>query len=297
MIPSPAVKDTSGLTILIPSSLTSETRDERIRAYKVGQIARAASVYRVGNIIIYRDPQFDDSRFIDLLLRYAETPQYLRKHLFPLQKELRYAGILPPLRTPHHPIALKSSDLTDGEFRVGVVVPGPKKSETKVGSDTITWVDIGLDSPVPLKPSLRQARMGERVNVRIFSRRPIQVELVETDNIPVYWGYRTAIEDSLTGALDTVSGQDALILATSREGRVPDTLFLEELGRHIRSKSYTAVIFGSPRQGVESILAREGTDLSKYQCETLNTVPEQGTATVRTEEAVWATLSILNLIR
>lgn len=297
MIPSQAVKPRSNLTILIPSSLTSETKDERIRAYKVGQIARAASVFRVGNIIIYRDSQFDDSRFIDLLLRYAETPQYLRKHLFPLRKELKYAGILPPLRTQHHPTASKSSDLTDGEFRVGVVVPGPKKSETKVGSDTVTWVDIGVDSPVPLKPSSRKVQKGERVNVRIFSRRPIQVELVETDNIPVYWGYRTAIEDSLAGALDRISRQDALILATSREGRVLDTPFLEELGKQARLKSHTVVVFGSPKQGVESILAREGTDLSKYQCETLNTVPGQGTATVRTEEAVWATLSMLNLVR
>ena len=86
-------------------------------------------------------------------------------------------------------------------------------------------------------------------------------------------------------------------LATSRKGRVLDTRFLEELGKQARLKSYTVVVFGSPKQGVESILAREGTDLSKYQCETLNTVPGQGTATVRTEEAVWATLSVLNLVR
>ncbi|MCL7414469.1 MAG: RNA methyltransferase [ANME-2 cluster archaeon] len=297
MIPSPAIKQQSDLTILIPSSLTSETRDERIRTYKVGQIARAASVFRVSKIIIYRDPQFDDSRFIDLLLRYAETPQYLRKHLFPLQKELKYAGILPPLRTQHHPKASRSSDLSDGEFRVGVVVPGPKKSEKKVGSDAGTWVDIGIDSPVPIKSSLRGVQMGKRVNVRIFSRRPIQGELVETDDIPLYWGYRTIVENSLAGALDNISRQDTLMLATSRKGKVLDTPALEELGRQVRLKSHTVVVFGSPSEGVESILARDGIDLSKFQCESLNTVPGQGTATVRTEEAVWVTLSLLNLVR
>ena len=92
------------LSILIPSSLTSESKDPRIKTYKVGQIARLASIFRVDKIIIYKDPEYDDSKFIDLVLRYAETPQYLRKQLFPLRDELKYVGVIPPLRTPHHPL-------------------------------------------------------------------------------------------------------------------------------------------------------------------------------------------------
>jgi hypothetical protein len=287
------------LTILIPSSLTEETRDRRIKTYKVGQIARAASVFRVEKIIIYRDPKFDDSRFIDLLLRYAETPQYLRKHLFPLQEELKHAGVLPPLRTLHHPIESRSSNLNEGEFRVGVVVPGPqkKKSEKKVGSDKSAWVDIGIDSPVRLEAPSRKVRTGERVNVRIFSRRPIQAKLVTKDEIPMYWGYRTAVEDSLSGALEKISEEGALIIATSRQGKLLDNTYLAQIGDWTKQSNNTAVVFGSPRQGIETILANEGSELSDFHCEVLNTIPGQGTATVRTEEAVWATLSVLNLVR
>lgn len=36
------------------------------------------------------------------LLEYLECPQYLRKHLFPVCDDLRYAGILNPLDAPHH---------------------------------------------------------------------------------------------------------------------------------------------------------------------------------------------------
>jgi predicted SPOUT superfamily RNA methylase MTH1 len=50
-------------------------------------------------------------------------------------------------------------------------------------------------------------------------------------------------------------------------------------------------------KGIETILANEGSKLSDFHCEVLNTIPGQGTATVRTEEAVWATLSVLNLVR
>lgn len=292
-------KRSPDLTILIPSSLTAETRDRRIKTYKVGQIARAASVFRVGKIIIYRDPQFDDSRFIDLLLRYAETPQYLRKHLFPLREELKHAGVLPPLRTLHHPIESRSSNLNEGEFRVGVVVPGPqkKKSEKKVGSDKSAWVDIGIDSPVRLEAPSRKVRNGERINVRIFSRRPIQAKLVTKDEIPMYWGYRTAVEDSLSGALEKISKEGALIIATSRQGKLLDNTLLAQIGDRTKQSNNTAVVFGSPRQGIETILADEGFKLPDFHCEVLNTIPGQGTATVRTEEAVWATLSALNLVR
>ena len=299
MTPWPAVKGRSNLAILIPSSLTMETKDQRMRTYKVGQVARAASVFRVNTIIIYRDPQFDDSTFISLLLQYAEAPQYLRKYLFPLQRELRYAGILPPLRTPHHPTVSKSSNLNEGEFRVGVVVPKPhkKKSEKKVGSDSSVWVDIGIDSPVRLQAPSKNVQLGERVNVSIFSRRPLQVQLATIDEIPLYWGYRTSIEDSLSGALAKLEKQDALIIVTSRQGRVLDTSSLAHMHVLMGQKTITAVVFGSPRQGVESILTSTGLHPSDLFGTTLNTIPEQGTATVRVEEAVWATLSLINLVR
>ncbi|MFQ6062565.1 MAG: putative RNA uridine N3 methyltransferase [Methanosarcinales archaeon] len=87
------------LFILIPSSLTLESKDLKIKTYKVAQIARAASVFRVDKIIIYKDKDYNDSKFISTILKYAETPQYLRKRLFALKKDLKYAGIILPLRT------------------------------------------------------------------------------------------------------------------------------------------------------------------------------------------------------
>jgi len=49
------------LAIIIPSSLTSESKDQRMKTYNVGQIAMAASIFRLDRIIIYRDPEYDDS--------------------------------------------------------------------------------------------------------------------------------------------------------------------------------------------------------------------------------------------
>ncbi|MFQ6119794.1 MAG: putative RNA uridine N3 methyltransferase, partial [Methanosarcinales archaeon] len=48
------------LFILIPSSLTIESQDLKIKTYKVAQIARAVSVFRVDKIIIYKDKDYND---------------------------------------------------------------------------------------------------------------------------------------------------------------------------------------------------------------------------------------------
>jgi len=70
------------LSLLLPSSLAIDASDLRSKTAKIGQIARAASVFRADRIVIYRDPDLDETELIERILNYAETPQYLRKRLF-----------------------------------------------------------------------------------------------------------------------------------------------------------------------------------------------------------------------
>ena len=37
-----------------------------------------------------------------MILKYLETPQFLRKRLFPKMNDLKFAGVLHPLRIPSH---------------------------------------------------------------------------------------------------------------------------------------------------------------------------------------------------
>ncbi|HIE30887.1 MAG TPA: hypothetical protein EYP67_00685, partial [Methanosarcinales archaeon] len=53
------------LSILLPSSFTIDAEDLRSKTLKIGQIARAASVFCVDQIIIYRDPDSDEADFIE----------------------------------------------------------------------------------------------------------------------------------------------------------------------------------------------------------------------------------------
>jgi len=267
--------------ILIPSSLTMESRDRRVNTLKVGAIARAAAVFRVDRIVIYRDSEFDDSRFISMILRYMDTPQYLRKLLIPRREELRHVGMLPPLRTAHHPVNSRTEALKIGEYRVGAVVES-------VGSDGGAWVEIGVDRPIPLRTSYSY-KVGQRLNIRIFSRNPLAAEPVDRKEIPGYWGYETEVVDGLENYLGS---RESYVLLTSRQGKAVTPGKLQEIAE-IGKKRDLAVVFGSPARGVDAFLRKEALD--RYCM--INTIPHQGTETVRVEEAVYATLALLNLVR
>jgi predicted SPOUT superfamily RNA methylase MTH1 len=274
------------VSLLIPASFTEESPDPRVRTYKVGQIARAASVFRVDEIVIYHTKGFDDSRFMSTVLRYAETPQYLRKALFPMQDALRYAGIIPPLRIPSHTVNEES------EYREGIV--------TNVGSDQSVWVDVGTaDSPVCLgKVASRRLTKGERISVRICSRSknaPVgagKLQLVNKRDIPAYWGYEVRNKSSLH---ESLTEADGLRIATSRQGNVLDCAMLSEIGKETSTRDKVSVAFGSPSKGVDAILSDEGHKLEDHSNYVVNAVPNQGASTVRTEEAVFITMGLLNL--
>ncbi len=269
------------LSILLPSSLAIDASDLRSKTAKIGQIARAASVFRADQIVIYRDPDLDETELIERILNYAETPQYLRKRLFPLAGDLRYAGTIPPLRTPHHPDADK---IEIGDVRVGVVVRVHENG---------SWVDIGSKRSAFLNVSMQK---GERVNVRVTSNKPLKAVPVDDDEIAGYWGYSVARAGSLSRALTRTPG---LRIATSRYGESIDADLLRKIGAESGSED-VLVVFGAPHKGISEILDEEKKEergksfIAEFDY-TLNTLPDQGTETVRLEEAIVATLAILNL--
>jgi hypothetical protein len=55
------------------------------------------------------------------------------------------------------------------------------------------------------------------------------------------------------------------------------------------------VVFGAPKKGVDEILASEGQSIRQFDF-VVNMFPFQGTETVRLEEAILGTLSILNYV-
>ena len=275
------------LSIGIPASVVSDTPHLREKTSKIGLVGRAAAIFRVDEIIIYPDnPKVNQTADMDLiatLLAYMETPQYLRKRLFKLRPELQYAGILPPLRTAHHPLNRKMKNLKVGEYREGVTL-----SRTKEG----TLIDIGVEQPALIVNS--QLLIGKRVTVKITKvEKRVEVELANRDEIPTYWGYIVTAERHPLGKLVRSRGFD-LTVATSKRG-VPFANVAEKIAEKWKKADTILVAFGAPSQGLYEIVKNEGFNLDDVVDFVVNTVPIQGTETVRTEEALFASLAILNM--
>ena len=279
--------DKKRLSIAIPASAISDTPHLREKTAKVGLIGRAAAIFRVDQIVVYPDiPRVDQRRdldFIALLLNYLETPQYLRKRLFKLEADLEFAGILPPLRTPHHPLSGKTKHLKVGEYREGVIL-----SETKEG----LVVDIGVQQPALLRQ--KGFAVGDRLTLQIVNiGNQIEVQAASREDIPQYWGYRVHVAKHSFGQMIQAGGFD-LKIATARIG---DSFMdvADRISKKWSGSQSVLVAFGAPSRGLHEITQDEGLKLGEIVDFVVNTVPNQGTATVRMEEALLASLAILNV--
>lgn len=270
------------VSIFIPNSFLSETTDLKLKTSKIGVIGRALAVFQVNQIVIYKDlsqnndKYFADADFMVEVLEYMNTPQYLRKKAFPIKSELKHVGILPPLRTPHHPT---DSDVKVGDFRQGFTVKRTKKG---------TYVDIGMVN------SKNLAFCKEQLSVnKVFSFRVTKVakEVIVTPDEPddVYWGYKTLFtHKSLKNSLKLINPD--FVVETTRYADTINSIF-NEFEEKLDKSDKAAIVFGGPYSSISEDLNGFSWDLIK-----VNTVPSQGTETVRTEEAVVSTLSIINML-
>lgn len=269
------------LSIFIPNSFLSESKDLKIRTYKVGILGRALAIFQADNVVIYNDNHVKnedgelDGDFIAEILSYMNTPQYLRKKAFPIRPELKHVGILPPLRTPHHPV---NNQPDVGDYRQGFTVKRNKKG---------TYVDIGMDKLAFCKEQLSVKRIFDFKITKIAKK-----EVIVTPDKPddVYWGYNVLSSNkSLKNSLKLIKPD--LVVETTRYGDYIDSIF-DELKHKVDECKSIAILFGGPYSSIEEDVSNVNWDLFR-----VNTIPNQGTETVRTEEAVVATLSLFNFMR
>lgn len=267
------------LSIFVPNSYLAESKDSKIRTYKVGLIGRYAALFRADNIVIYNDNSDggsrEDAQYMKTILDYMNTPQYLRKQVFPISKELKNVGILPPLRTPHHPL---SAEAGVGDYRQGMTVKRVRKG---------TMVDIGVGQLALCKEKLS---VNKVLSFRIVKfGKEILLEPDKPED--VYWGYETITSDSnLSDSITMMKSKPDLVIGTSKYAPTI-TSILPEVQSSINKAQHVAILFGGPYSGINTMINERKLDF------VLNTVSNQATETVRTEEAIASTLAIFNMLR
>jgi len=236
--------------------------------------------------------------FMARLLQYLETPQYLRKALFPVHPDLRYAGLLNPLDAPHH---LRFREWAC--YREGVVTRAnrTKGRGGEADADSSNMADVGLEQPVRID---RFLRVGTRVTLRLPERRPARLSEITGRTVSpadpwredgMYWGYTVRLAPNLAAVVDNCPpnlGRYDLVLGTSERGENmfdPNVAF--SLPPTVKN---LLVVFGGV-QGLEH--ARDADDSVRGRDDLfhrwLNVCPTQGSRTIRTEEAIGITLSAL----
>ncbi|VDO20307.1 unnamed protein product [Brugia timori] len=304
------------LSIALPGSILNNAQSPELRTYLAGQIARSAAVFCIDEIVVYdetarmksqqREDYCNGQWYPDLpvhsgnvecnfhlakILEFMDCPQYLRKTLFPLQKTLKYAGILNPLDCPHH---LRASDLSV-PYREGVVLDKP----IKAGRGPICNVGLykeprkdeaisefcpvfGLGSfNVPLKTA--GIRKRKRYHGCLVNSKQIKQEA------GLYWGYKVRLALSLYDALN--AEEYDVIIGTSERGKPVSKFEMSFSG-----KNRILIVFGG-LEGLETAVEAD----KNINCSTpeelfehyLNVVPGQGSRIIRTEEAIPITLATL----
>lgn len=262
------------LGVAIPDTVLEEKDSPREKTAKLGLIARACAIYGVDVVEVFRDQGGrGEGALIRRVLEYLETPQYLRRRIFPLEESLRYAGALPPLRIPSHKPKVPLGSLAVGEVREGVAN----------GDGT---VDIGLDVAPRFEASVPR---GRRVTVKVVSVNPLVAEQIPRWKAGRYWGY--VVEEKAPS--EVLEDQRFKVkIATSRLG-TPLREALTPLKTALGGSASVKLVFGSPMRGLYELF---GEALPLKAQFVVNLFPSQQVETVRTEEAVFAGLGLVSVL-
>lgn len=266
------------LSVAIPDSSLSDESLKIDKTRKISVLARACAIFKIDTIYVYQEGQNkQDGNLMVIILKYLETPQFLRKKLFPKMNDLKFAGVLQPLRIASHLTPANSKKIKQGDVREGIVISVKGKR----------LVDVGINQLVPY---FGKTPIGKRVAVQFKEGYPkFSVKEIHRSEISEYWGYSVKERANLFSLINEWKGN---IIITSRKGK---TASREQLSKYVKTKEETLLVFGSPEKGVHEILGGKMKNIQNAK--SLNFFPDQATETVRLEEALLGTLAIINFQR
>ncbi|XP_052188893.1 uncharacterized protein LOC127799172 [Diospyros lotus] len=290
------------VSIAVPGSIIDNAQSLELATRLAGQIARAATIFRIDEVVIFDsksgsmngstvDAMYDVSdddesgaAFLMSILCYLETPQYLRKNLFPKHNSLRFVGLLPPLDAPHH---LRKHEWAP--YREGVTLKEPAPNRTG------TLVDVGLSKNVlidkVLEPGIRvTVAMGTDRNLDADLPRQVVSSSRPREELGMYWGYKVRYASNVSSVFKESphkGGYDHLI-GTSEHGQ-----FIKSSELMLPSFRHLLIAFGG-LAGLEECIEEDnnlkGKNVEEIFDSYLNTCPNQGSRTIRTEEAIFISL-------
>jgi predicted SPOUT superfamily RNA methylase MTH1 len=262
------------ICVVFPTNVFSDISHLREKTIRIANLARTFFTFNVNEAILFNYENYD--KVLIKLLNFFSIPSYLRKYVYKIDEDLKYVGAAPPIR---------ANIEEDKENRIGLVVKNEKG---------IAFINAGLKHLIKIKNS--KLKKGEIVKLSFINGR---WELA-FDESEKYFNFSIKVINDLINFLKSEKPK-SFIIATSKELFSPkckilnleNLLILQKL---IKDKQKLIFLFGSPKEGLYEIFLKLNYNLDDLADVILNVFPNQGVITIRTDEAIFGTLSIFNLI-
>ena len=282
------------LSILLPSSIIDNAQSKELRTYLIGEIARIIGIFKISEIIILHDKLKENSKdylnYFVKNLQYLETPQYLRKTLFPKSEDLLMSGLMNPLESQHH---LRIDEWCP--YREGCVINRPVKEGVNA-----SWVNIGLKKDCKINQRLpEKTRLTIKLNEKGFDNKlkyytgePVSMS-EPLEKLGLYWGYIVRVCENFNEVFSqSIYNENYdFIIGTSDKGEN------YKYANYNKKKDFkhALIIFGGI-QGIEGMFDYD--EHNKKNIDNifdlyLNTCVNQGLRTIRTEEAILISLAVI----
>ncbi len=261
------------ICVIFPTNIFSDIPHLREKTVRIANLARTFFIFNVTEVVLFNYEVFDNTLL--KLLKFFSIPSYLRKFVFKIDKDLRYVGVAPPIRAKIE---------EDKKNRIGVVV--------KIENDT-AYINAGFKKFIKVKKN--KLKKGDIVKLSFVNN---NWRVVNNDEI--YFNFTIKVTHNIIDLLISEKPR-SFIIGTSKEliSTKCKILNLEEillLRKIIKDKQKIIFLFGSPREGIYEIFSKLNFNLDNLVDIVFNVFPNQGTITIRTDEAIFGTLSIFNMI-
>lgn len=260
----------------------------------------------------------DPAHYIQHLLSFLECPPFMRRALFPMHPNLRASGLFPSMDMPHHPHVREWLPWREGVTVDPAEVAGDDQEakdnagsnpKTKKGTgkeEGGTWVEIGMREQVRLAdeiPPRTRLTLHFPHHMDTSTCTAVDPAAPRTQD-GYYWGYTVRRADSLSAVFTEAPFGDGydVSIGTSERGLPLSSAFggAKKASKEGALKfQHLLVVFGGKR-GLEYAAMNdpELKDLGVQQGRTkelfdhwINVLPNQGSRTIRTDEAVFIALA------
>ena len=282
-------KFVSTVSIAVPGSILDNAQSPELRTYLAGQIARAACIYNIDEVIVFDDQpaanvtttkmaQMETPDGVKIarpccvqfarILQYLECPQYLRKFFFPIHNDLKFSGLLNPLDSQHH--LRVTSEFT---YREGIVTSKPHPKGAFVNAGLLN--DVLVDKQLP-----ENLRVTVKLPSSELKSKKLKGKIVSPSEprkaTGIYWGYNVRIANSISQVFSQSpypEGYD-ITIGTSDKGES-----VHEVERKSLKYKHLLIVFGG-LFGLENAVENDENmtvdDPSLLFDHYFNVVPEQG---------------------